>query len=125
MSALLFIGVGATLGAWIRWWLGLMLNHVFPTIPFGTLAANIIGGFLIGMFMAFTRNHAFIPEATRLTIATGFLGGLTTFSTFSAEAVTLLTHQEYFWALTLMVAHVVGTILATFLGIYAVKLVTI
>jgi len=125
MYAWVFIGIGAALGAWLRWGFGLALNHIFPTMPLGTLAANITGGFLIGVFMAVSRNYAFIPEPARLAIKTGFLGGLTTFSTFSAETVTLLTHQEYLWAAAIMITHVGGSILATIFGIYVVKLLTL
>lgn len=125
MTALISIGIGATLGAWLRWGFGMMLNHIFPTIPLGTLTANIVGGFLIGLFMAITRNHAFIPEAARLAITTGFLGGLTTFSTFSAETVTLLIHQEYAWTAAILIAHVGGSILATLFGIYVFKILTV
>lgn len=124
MRAFISIGIGAALGAWLRWWFSIMMNHIFPTIPLGTLTANLVGGFLMGIFMGITRNHTFIPEATRLAIATGFLGGLTTFSTFSAETVTLITHQQYFWTAAIMIAHVAGSIFATLLGIYAVKLLT-
>lgn len=118
------IGFGAALGAWLRWWFGLTLNSIFPTIPLGTLTANIVGGFLIGLFMAMTRNHSVIPETIRLAITTGFLGGLTTFSTFSAEAVTLLSNQEYAWTAVIIISHVGGCILATILGIYTFKLIT-
>lgn len=121
---ILSVCVGASAGALLRWWLGLTLNSIFPTIPLGTLAANIIGGFLIGVFMGITRNHVFIPEAGRLAIATGFLGGLTTFSTFSAETVTLISYQEYFWVGAIIFGHVVGSILATILGIYTVRIFT-
>lgn len=124
MQALLSIGIGAALGAWLRWWFGMRMNHLFPTLPLSTLTANLLGGFLIGMFIALTRNHAFIPEPARLAIATGFLGGLTTFSTFSAETVTLLTEQEFFWAAMIVLAHVAGSIFATLLGIYVMKLIT-
>jgi CrcB protein len=118
------IGIAAALGAWLRWWFGMTLNSIFPTIPLGTLTANIVGGFLIGIFMAVTKNHAYIPETARLAITTGFLGSLTTFSTFSAETVTLLSHQEYFWAALIIIGHVAGTIFATIFGIYTVKLIT-
>jgi CrcB protein len=124
MYAFVSIGIGAALGAWLRWWFGLTMNSIFPTIPLGTLTANIVGGFLIGLFMAITRNHTFIPEAARLAITTGFLGGLTTFSTFSAETVTLLSHQEYLWSAAIIIGHVAGSILATIFGIYTVKLFT-
>ena len=85
------ICAGASIGAILRWWLGSMLNPIFPSIPLGTLAANIVGGFLMGIFMGLIRNHLFLPEPARLAITTGFLGGLTTFSTFSAETVKLFT----------------------------------
>lgn len=122
--AVFSICVGASFGALLRWWLGTIFNHVFPPIPLGTLAANIIGGFLIGIFMAATRHHLFLPEAARLAVVTGFLGGLTTFSTFSAETVTLLSHQEYLMAAAIIIGHVAGSIMATIFGIYTVKLLT-
>jgi len=116
------IGIGASLGAFFRWGLGIVLNPVFPTIPLGTLAANIIGGFLMGLFMGLSRGHAFFPEWVRLGVATGFLGGLTTFSTFSGEAVNLIGHQEYLFATFLIGGHLVGSLLATGLGLYMGKL---
>ena len=122
--AIISITIGAALGALLRWWLGLKMNAIFPTIPLGTLAANVMGGFLIGVFMGITRNHMFIPEAARLAITTGFLGGLTTFSTFSAETVMLVAHQEYLWASLIVIGHVAGSILATICGIYSVKFFT-
>jgi len=100
------------------------MNSIFPTIPLGTLTANVVGGFLIGILMAVTRNHALIPETARLAITTGFLGGLTTFSTFSAETVTLLSNQEYLWTAVIILGHVGGSILATIFGIYAFKFFT-
>lgn len=124
IAAVLSISIGAACGALLRWWLGLKLNSIFPTLPFGTLSANLIGGFLIGVFMALTRGRAFIPETARLGITTGFLGGLTTFSTFSAETVTLISHQEYLWSCIIIIGHVAGSILATILGIYTTKLFT-
>jgi CrcB protein len=119
---ILSISVSASLGALLRFWLGTSLNSIFPTIPLGTLAANVIGGFLMGIFITVTKNHVYIPEVARLTIATGFLGGLTTFSTFSAESVTLLFHGQYFWFIAIILGHVVGSIAATILGMYTAKI---
>lgn len=118
------IGFGAALGALLRWWLGMFFNSVFPPIPLGTLAANIIGCFLIGIVMEVTRHHLFLPEPMRLGIITGFLGGLTTFSTFSAETVTLISHQEYFLSASIILAHLAGSLLSTIFGIYTIKFVT-
>lgn len=123
-SSVISIAIGATFGALIRWWLGTILNPIFPSVPIGTLAANIIGGFLMGIFMALTKNQIFFPEVARLAIVTGFLGGLTTFSTFSAETVTLLSQQEYVMSAFIIIGHVLGSILATIFGIYTIKLLT-
>jgi len=118
----LAVGGGAALGAWLRWWLGSLLNPVFPTLPLGTLAANLIGGYLIGIALAlFTHFEALAPEL-RLLLVTGFLGGLTTFSTFSAEATTLLAREQYGWGLALIGAHVVGSIAMTFAGIASLRM---
>ena len=111
------------MGAWARWGLGLWLNPLLPALPLGTLAANLIGGYLIGLALAwFTLAQSVSPEA-RLLIVTGFLGGLTTFSTFSAEAVTLLQRQQYGWALAHMVSHLAGSLGATVLGMWTLRLV--
>ncbi|GAB3351188.1 fluoride efflux transporter CrcB [Lysobacter tyrosinilyticus] len=116
------IGGGAALGAWARWGLGLWLNPLFPAVPLGTLAANIGGGYLIGLFLAwFTINPGVTPEI-RLLLVTGFLGALTTFSTFSAEAVNLLQRQQYGWAVLHIVLHLVGSLLATVLGMWTLRL---
>lgn len=101
-----------------------MLNAIFPTIPLGTLAANLLGGFLIGVFMGVSRHMGAMPEIARLAMVTGFLGSLTTFSTFSAETVTLLSHQEYLFTGLIIIAHVAGTVFATLLGIYTIKVIT-
>jgi CrcB protein len=108
---------GAGVGALMRWRLGIWLNPLFPTVPLGTLAANLIGGFLIGVFSAWFSHDAGISPETRLLVITGFLGGLTTFSTFSAEVVTLLAEREYAWALGAAGAHLAGSLLLTALGI--------
>ena len=120
-SGILAVGGGAAIGAWLRWWLGVLLNPVFPTLPLGTLAANLTGGLLMGLAMELLTRHAFIPAEVRLLVTTGFLGGLTTFSTFSAEIVTLLTRQEYLWASVVIGAHVVGSLAMTILGIVLIR----
>jgi CrcB protein len=114
--SMIAIFVGAGIGALCRWGLGMALNPVFPTLPMGTLAANLAGGFLMGITLGLFEQFQAIPPAMRLLLATGFLGGLTTFSTFSAESVTLLLRQQYGWAAVLIGVHTLGSILATFAG---------
>ena len=119
---LLAVGAGAMFGAWLRWGLGLLLNPVFPTLPLGTLGANLLGGYLIGLAMAYFSQLASLPPEARLFVITGFLGGLTTFSTFSAETVTLLMRAQLGWAAAIVGAHVLGSIGMTVLGIWTIKL---
>ena len=116
------VGGGAAVGAWLRWGLGMMLDPVFPTVPLGTLTANLVAGFLMGIAMELVTRNTAMPPEIRLLMTTGFLGGLSTFSTFSAEIVTLLSHKEYVWGLFAITAHVVGSVVLTVLGIYAVRL---
>ena len=123
VTGLLAVGGGAAAGAWLRWWLGIVLNPVFPTLPLGTLAANLIGGGLIGVVLAVLSHFEALAPEVRLLITTGFLGGLTTFSTFSAEATTLLARQQFGWAAALVGAHVTGSIVMTFAGIGLMRLV--
>jgi fluoride exporter len=108
---------GAGFGALLRWWLGILLNPVFPTVPLGTVAANLIGGLLVGAAGAFFTHKTGLPPEWRLLIVTGFLGGLTTFSTFSLEVVTLLARQEYAWAFGTAGLHLVGSLALTATGI--------
>ena len=115
------VGIGAACGAWLRWLLGYWQNPVFPTVPMGTLAANLVGGYLIGIAVAYFGEHAGLPAEIRLFIITGFLGGLTTFSTFSAETVALLARAQYLWASILISAHLAGSIAMTILGILTIK----
>ena len=107
----LAVGLGAALGAWLRWGLGTLLNRVHEHIPQGTLVANLAGGYLIGVAIAFFYEHNGVSPEWRLFVITGFLGGLTTFSTFSAETVLMLQRSEYFWAASQVVLHVAGAIL--------------
>jgi len=116
------VGGGAAAGAWLRWWLGIVLNPLFPTLPLGTLAANLIGGYLMGIALATLTHFETLPPEARLLVTTGFLGGLTTFSTFSAEATTLLARQQLGWAAALMTGHVAGSVLMTFAGIGTMRL---
>jgi CrcB protein len=118
----LAVGVGAAFGAWLRWWLGIAFNPVFPTLPLGTLAANLIGGYLVGVAVAFFSGHAGLSPEIRLFVITGFMGGLTTFSTFSAESVTLISRGEYIWAAAHTAVHLGGSLLMTALGILTVSL---
>lgn len=111
------VGVGAMLGAWIRWWLGIGLNAIVPNLPLGTLAANLLGGFLIGLAVEFFSQHADFPVELRLLIITGFLGGMTTFSSFSAEVVLLLNAARYGWMALVVSTHVIGSIVMTIFGI--------
>ncbi|HEU5294711.1 MAG TPA: fluoride efflux transporter CrcB [Burkholderiaceae bacterium] len=123
MSGLSFLAVfgGAGFGALLRWWLGGWLNPLFPTIPLGTVAANLIGGLLIGAASAFFSHHGALAPEWRLLIITGFLGGLTTFSTFSAEVVALLARQEYGWAIGAAGLHLFGSLALTAIGIVAMS----
>ena len=105
----------------MRWGLGLWLNPAFPTMPLGTLAANLIGGYLIGVATAILAHSSSIPPEVRLLVITGFLGGLTTFSTFSAEAVTLLSRQQYSWAVMHVGSHLLGSLAMTVLGILTIN----
>lgn len=111
------ISVGASLGALLRWVLGTQLNALFPSLPPGTLAANLLGGYLIGLAVAFFAGNPSLSPEWRLLTVTGFLGGLTTFSTFSAEVVAQLMAGRVAWALTTVFVHVLGSVGMTLLGI--------
>jgi fluoride exporter len=119
--AFLSIGIGAACGAWMRWGLGLWLNPALPELPLGTLSANLAGGYLIGLSVAFFTQYPGLSPEWRLLIITGFLGGLTTFSTFSAETVTLLMRGQYAWGSAIIVSHLGGSLLMTVLGIQTFK----
>ena len=117
IRSIVAISVGASLGALLRWWLGLALNGLFPTVPPGTLVANVVGGYLVGLAIAFFATYSALAPEWRLLVITGFCGGLTTFSTFSAEIVTLLQQGRATWAFVAAGAHLAGSLLATFAGI--------
>ena len=117
----LAIGIGAACGAWLRWGLGLWLNPTMTGLPLGTLTANMAGGYLIGIAVAFFIQHPGLTPEWRLFIITGFLGGLTTFSTFSIETVTLWMRGEYAWGSAIIASHLGGSLLMTLLGIQTFK----
>ena len=117
----LAIGLGAMLGAWARWLLGVWLNPLFPTMPLGTLAANLLGGYLIGAAVTVFHLNAEFPPELRLFFITGVLGALTTFSTFSAEVVALIQRGDYGWAAGSAATHLFGSLLMTGLGILTIN----
>ena len=116
-SGILAVGGGAAVGAWLRWGLGTLLNPIFPTLPLGTLTANLSGGLMMGLAIELVTRHDLLSPELRLLVTTGFLGGLTTFSTFSAETVTLMLRQQYAWTAAIVSTHLVGSLLMTFAGI--------
>jgi len=113
----LAISVGSALGALLRWVLGTNLNACFPSLPPGTLSANLIGGYIVGVAVAYFAQAPDIAPEWRLFIITGFCGGLTTFSTFSAEVVTLLQEGRLPMAVGAIAAHVTGSLLMTLAGL--------
>jgi fluoride exporter len=119
--AIIAISLGAACGALLRWGFGLWFNPLLPQLPLGTLAANMLGGYLIGLAVAFFELHQGLSPEWRLLIITGFLGGLTTFSTFSAETVTLLMREQYAWGMAIIATHLGGSLLLTVLGIQTMK----
>ncbi len=121
-KSVIAISFGAALGALLRWVLGTKLNSLFPTVPPGTLAANLIGGYVIGVAIAYFAWFSTLAPEWRLLIVTGFCGGLTTFSTFSAEIVVLLREEQFLWALAATAMHVIGSVLMTLAGIGTVAL---
>ncbi|WP_115719781.1 fluoride efflux transporter CrcB [Gallaecimonas mangrovi] len=121
-QSILAIAIGATLGATARWSLGLALNSVFPTLPLGTLVANYLGAYLMGLAMAFFAVFTTVQPEWRLLAMTGFLGSLTTFSTFSAETVTLLRDGQWQWGMASIGLHVLGSLLMTTLGLFTFSL---
>jgi fluoride exporter len=116
----LAVGAGAALGAWARWLLGLALNPLFIALPLGTLAANVIGGYLVGVAVGIFHLNSGLPVALKLFAITGFLGGLTTFSTFSAEVIERLLAGQPALAIGLASIHLAGSLTATYLGLLTV-----
>ncbi len=123
LKSLMVIAVGASLGAWLRWILGMKLNALFPTIPPGTVVANMVGGYIIGLAIAFLAASPTLSPEWRLLIITGFCGGLTTFSTFSAETVALIQEGRLLWALGSISLHVIGSLAMTAAGLLSYQMI--
>lgn len=117
------LGSGAVLGALLRWQLGARLNQLFPHLPPGTLVANLLGGYLAGIAVAIFAAQPQLSPEWKLFVITGFLGALTTFSSFSLEMVALMQQGRLAWALIGIASHVIGTLLMTLIGIGSVQLV--
>ena len=115
------IGLGAMLGAWLRFVLGAVFNQMIEVLPLGTLLANLIGAFLVGLAIAWLARHPELSAAWRLFLITGFLGALTTFSTFSAESIELLRRGDHWWALMHAGLHLAGSLLMAAVGFSLVQ----
>lgn len=115
------VGIGAFAGAVLRWLFGIWFNPLLPTLPLGTLAANLLGGFVIGAALGVFGQFQSLSPELRLFVTTGFCGGLTTFSTFSAETMTLFLRQQYGWAMATVSAHLFGSLAMTFAGIFLMR----
>jgi fluoride exporter len=116
------VGAGSAVGAWVRWLLAIAFNPLFPNLPLGTLIANGAGGLMIGLALEFFAGSTTVPPEVKLLVVTGFLGGLTTFSTFSAEAVGLIARQQFGWACIHVISHLLISLALTGAGIWIVRL---
>jgi CrcB protein len=118
------VGLGAAIGAWLRWGLSLLLNTMHDRLPLGTLVANLGGGYMIGLAVGFFAGHLEVAPEWRLFVITGFLGGLTTFSTFSFEAMLLLQRGDYAWAFGHSALHLIGSIAFCIAGFASYRAIT-
>ncbi len=121
-KSIIAISIGSSLGALLRWAFGLWLDSLSSVMSYGILVSNIVGGYLIGIAIAFFSMHADLPPQWRLLVITGFLGGLTTFSSFSAEVTRMLQYGQIGAALSTVSIHLFGSLVMTFLGIYTYQL---
>lgn len=123
LYSLLAVGSGAAIGACLRWGLGLWLNPAHAVLPLGTVAANLVGGYGVGLALAWFLQQPDLSPEWRLFIVTGLLGGLTTFSAFSAETLQLLLRQQYGWAIAMVAIHVAGSLAMTLFGLHTFRFV--
>ncbi len=121
LASVAAISAGASIGAVLRWLLALRLNPLLPALPLGTLAANLVGGYAVGVVIGWLSQHPELPPQVRLFLVTGLLGGLTTFSTFPAEVFAHLEGGRMGWALLLAGAHLLGSVVLTGLGLATVR----
>ena len=124
-QSIILVSTGAAIGASLRWGLGLWLNSLFSTLAFGTLVANFIGCFLMGILVAAFWLFPQFSSEWRLFLVTGFLGALTTFSSFSGEVIELFFKEEWVNGLFVLVSHLVGCLIFTVLGIYFFRLISL
>lgn len=122
LNGFVAVGFGAAVGAWARWGLSVWLNPRYLFFPLGTFVANAVGGFLVGLAVAYFARHPELSSEWRLFAVTGFLGGLTTFSTYSAEVISLIERDEVMWALGVATAHLLVSLLLTAAGIWIYRL---
>jgi fluoride exporter len=115
-SSVVAVSLGSAIGALLRWQFNVKLNSLWPAMPMGTLVANLVGGYIVGVAVAYFSQASEIAPEWRLLIVVGFCGGLTTFSTFSAEVLTMLQQAKFAWALATVSVHVVGSLLMTWAG---------
>jgi CrcB protein len=121
----LVVAIGGLVGSVLRWLTSVALNPVFPSVPLGTLTVNLVGCFIIGMALAYFIAHPTVATETRLLITSGFCGGFTTFSAFSAEVVGLAIAGRLHWAAATVAANLIGSLLATYIGMRAVPLLNL
>ncbi|ELE9734909.1 TPA: fluoride efflux transporter CrcB [Klebsiella pneumoniae] len=121
-KSLFAVVIGGSIGCAIRWILSMRLNALFPNLPPGTLVVNLMGGFIIGMALAFFVRQPNLDPAWKFFLTTGLCGGMTTFSTFSAEVVALLQNGNYAWAVISVLTHVTGSLLMTAAGFFVMTL---
>ncbi|MHB9842041.1 fluoride efflux transporter CrcB [Paraburkholderia terrae] len=121
--SILAVAIGGALGSLFRWYLGLRLNDLYPALPLGTLAANVVAGYLVGVAVAFFARSPALSGEWRLFVITGLMGGLSTFSTFSAEVVGDIQHGKVAWALGEIAIHLSSSIVMTVFGFATVGLI--